>query len=73
MSKKVDFDPSEWREILPGIFSLKSDPQKLCFECVAGETPEPLITPKQKENREEAIYIREEEKGEEAKVEEGQE
>ena len=65
MSKPVDFDPSEWKEILPGIFSLKSDPQKLCFECVdVGEPVDPKAEEKVKTKISEV---------EEAKVEEGQE
>ena len=67
MSKKVEFDPSEWREILPGIFSLKSDPQKLCFACVSGESVIP--GEKKKENKAEKIEEAKVEVGEEAKVE----
>ena len=63
MSKPVDFDPSEWREVLPGIYSLKSDPQKLCFECIRPD-PKP-----KKEGAKKVAEVAEEE----AKIEEGQE
>ena len=29
----VEFDPIEWKEIMPGIFCRRNDKQSICFRC----------------------------------------
>ena len=70
MSRVIEnFDPSDWRECLPGVFCRKDDPQEIAFLCDPEPEPKPEPVKKQKGFLEALPVAKKVEKAEEAKTE----
>ena len=37
-SERIDFDPVEWKEFMPGVFYRRDKPDELCFRCTNEKT-----------------------------------
>ena len=46
-----DFDPIEWKEFLPGVYHLRSDPTKIAFLCKEERKEEIKREEKKEENK----------------------